>query len=142
LTEAGAWTEADPRLSAEAEAELLKAMLIAAIERGDLADVRRMLDAGAPLDGGDSETSPLGQACWRGRVAIVRELLDRGAPREFANGGSALGATRHGAGHCNHPEGGPTMATVEEIDQRPYEEIEALLGADPGSASPVAEAGA
>jgi ankyrin repeat protein len=136
LTAAGAATAEDPPLDAEAEAALTRAMLIAAVERGDLTDVRRLLDAGAPLDGSDSETSPLGQACWRGRVAIVAELLGRGAPTQFANGGSAVGATRHGAGHCNDPEGGPTMATAEEIDQRPYQEILALLGADTVAVAP------
>jgi ankyrin repeat protein len=98
------------------------------VERGSLEDVSRLLDAGARVNGNpDSEDTPLGQACWRGRVAIVAELLGRGARTVFADGGSAPGAARHGAAHCNDPEGGPTMATQEEIDQAPYREIAALL---------------
>jgi ankyrin repeat protein len=128
LATAGAGAAEDPPIGAGTEERLRDDMLVSAIERGNLADVRRMLDAGASVDGNPArDENPLGQACWRGRVEIVSELLARGAKLEFADGGSALGATRHGAGHCNHPEGGPTMATAEEIDQAPYRAIEALL---------------
>jgi ankyrin repeat protein len=136
LADAGAEPGDDPPLSPATETAVLDLMLIVAVQRGDLADVRRMLDAGARIDGDPAgERGPLSQACWRGRTEIVAELLARGAQREFADGGSALGATRHGSGHCHHPEGGPTMATAEEIDQGPYEAILALLGAEPGSHS-------
>lgn len=133
LVAAGAGTgEESPRTAAQ-ELSLLDAMVILAVQRGGLSDVRRLLDGGARRDGDpESEDTPLGQACWRGRVAIVAELLRRGAATEFPDGGSALGATRHGRSHCNDPEGGPTMATQEEIDPVPYAEIEALLGAGPG----------
>ncbi len=128
LAEAGAEDRGDPVFSHAEELALADEMVILAVQRGALEDVRRLLDGGARVDGDpEADDTPLGQACWRGRVAIVAELLERGARTEFADGGSALGATRHGAGHCNDPEGGPTMATAEEIDQRPYREIEELL---------------
>jgi ankyrin repeat protein len=128
LIEAGAVTKEEPPRDAESELALADEMVILAVQRGALDDVRRLLDGGARVDGDPSRgDTPLGQACWRGRVAIVAELLQRGAETEFVDGGSALAATRHGAEHCNDPEGGPTMATQEEIDQRPYREIEQLL---------------
>jgi ankyrin repeat protein len=127
LADAGADAGSDPRLDPAAELALIDAMLIVAVQRGALEDVRRLLDAGARVDGDPAGEDPLGQACWRGRTEVVAELLSRGARVEFADGGSALGAVRHGAGHCNDPEGGSTMATAEEIDQRPYRAIEELL---------------
>jgi ankyrin repeat protein len=134
LVDAGAGTAEEPPRSPLEELALLDAMVIFAVERGGLEDVRRLLDTGARLDGDPGlEDTPLRQACWRGRVEIVAELLRRGAGTEFPGGGSALGAARHGMSHCNHPEGGSTMATQEEIDQRPYREIEALLGAGSGA---------
>jgi ankyrin repeat protein len=106
----------------------LDALLIPAIEGGHLDTMRRLLDAGARVDGDpESDEIPLGHACWRRRVEMVRELVERGAALEFRNGGSAIGAARHGAQHCQHPEGGPTMATVEEIPQAPYDEIVRIL---------------
>lgn len=100
------------------------AMLVSAIPTGDLETVRRLLDAGARLDGDPAtDEVPLGQACWRGRAEIAYELIDRGASPVFPDGGSALGATLHGSRHCQHPEGGPSMATVEEIPSAPYAEI-------------------
>lgn len=103
-------------------------MLILAVQRGDLGAVRDLLDAGARADGNpDSEDDPLGQACWRGWAAIVDELLARGAATEFRGGGCAIGAALHGSRHCQDPEGGPTMATVGEIDPVPYAEIVRML---------------
>jgi ankyrin repeat protein len=133
LADAGAGAGEEPPRSAGEELALLDAMVIFAVERGGLEDVRRLLEAGARLDGDpELEDTPLRQACWRGRVAIVAELLNRGAATEFPGGGSALGATRHGRSHCNDPEGGATMATQEEIDRSPYDQIEALLAGTSG----------
>jgi ankyrin repeat protein len=99
-----------------------------AVHSGDLEVARRLLDAGAPLDSGPSaEGPPLGQAAWRGHPAVVRELVERGAKIAFEDGGSALGATLHGSRNCQHPEGGPTMQTVQEIPQQPYAEIVGML---------------
>jgi hypothetical protein len=90
--------------------------------------VRRLLDAGARVDGDpDSDDVPLGQACWRGRVQMTRELVSRGAALTFRDGGSAMGAALHGSRHCNDPEGGPTMQIVDEIPKEPYAEIVRLL---------------
>jgi Ankyrin repeats (many copies) len=103
-------------------------MLILAVQGGHLETMRRLLDAGARVDGDpESEDDPLGQACWRGRVEIVRELVKRGAALSFRNGGSAIGATLHGSRHCQNPEGGPSMALVEEIPTEPYAEIVRIL---------------
>jgi hypothetical protein len=90
--------------------------------------MRRLLDAGARLDGDpDGEAVPLGQACWRGRVQAVRELVERGAALEFHDGRGAIGAALHGSRHCHDPEGGPTMRTVDEVPKAPYAEIVQIL---------------
>jgi ankyrin repeat protein len=119
-------TDAD---RAGGDASAFDAMLDIAICQGDLSVTRRLLDAGAELDAGPhNDGPPLGQACWRGQPAIVQEFVERGARLTWADG-SAVGATRHGAGHCHHPEGGPTMQTIEEIDQAPYDETLRILSA-------------
>ncbi|MGB0092663.1 MAG: hypothetical protein WBP81_09035, partial [Solirubrobacteraceae bacterium] len=90
--------------------------------------VRELLGAGARVDGNpDGDENPLGQACWRGQVAIAEALLTRGASTEFRDGGCAIGAALHGSRHCQDPEGGPTMATVTEINPEPYSEIVRML---------------
>jgi ankyrin repeat protein len=105
----------------------LDAMLDTAVQGGDLEAVRALLDAGAALDGtGEEFGVPLGQACWRGRVAIVRELVARGAALSWTDG-SGIGAALHGSRHCQQPEGGPTMQTIDEIDTEPYAEIIRML---------------
>jgi hypothetical protein len=103
---------------------------VSAVEGGHLDTMRRLLDAGARVDGDpESGEVPLGHACWRGRVEMTRELVARGAALEFRDGGSAAGAAEHGSRNCQHPEGGPTMATVEEIPTEPYAEILRILRA-------------
>ena len=98
------------------------------IEGGHLEAMRRLLDAGARIDGDpDSEEIPLGHACWRGRVQMTRELVERGAALTFRDGGSAIGAALHGSRHCHEPEGGPSMRTVDEIPKEPYAEIVRML---------------
>jgi ankyrin repeat protein len=111
---------------------LLDEMLSLAIQRGNLDAVRRLLDAGARIDGDpdlddESLEVPLGQACWRGRVEIARELVERGAVLTFRDGGSAIGAALHGSRHCHQPEGGPTMRPLDEIPQAPYAELVRML---------------
>lgn len=113
---------------AAAAPELLDEMMILAVQRGDLAAVRELLAAGARVDGNpNSEENPLGQACWRGQIPIARELLAHGAATDFDDGGCAIGAALHGSRHCQDPEGGPTMATVTEINPEPYAEIVRML---------------
>ena len=106
----------------------LDEMVMRSIQGGHLDAMRRLLDAGARVDGDpDSEEVPLGHACWRGRVQMTRELVERGAALGFRDGGSAIGAALHGSRHCHDPEGGPTMQTVDEIPKEPYAEIVRML---------------
>jgi ankyrin repeat protein len=106
----------------------LDEMLMLAVQGGHLTAFRRLLDAGARVDGDpDSDEIPLGHACWRGRVQMTRELVERGAALSFRDGGSAVGAALHGSRHCHDPEGGPSMRIAEEISPRPYAEIVRLL---------------
>jgi ankyrin repeat protein len=107
---------------------ILDEMLMAAVQGGHLEAMRRLLDAGARVDGDpDSEEIPLGHACWRGRVQMTRELIARGAAVTFRDGGSAMGAALHGSRHCQDPEGGPSMQIVDEIPKEPYAEIVRML---------------
>ncbi len=118
----------EPRLAHAPDVRVLDAMLLGAVEGGFDDTAVRLLDAGARVDGDPAgEEIPLGHACWRRRVGLVRELVSRGAALTFRNGGSAIGAALHGSRHCQHPEGGPTMATIQEIPQAPYAEIVRLL---------------
>jgi ankyrin repeat protein len=127
---------ADDQDLPQASATLLDEMVILAVQGGHLETMRLLLDVGARIDGDpNGEDVPLGQACWRGRSQMVRELLERGAALSFRNGGSAIGAALHGSRHCNDPEGGPTMATIDEIPQEPYEEIVRYL-VDAGASVP------
>jgi ankyrin repeat protein len=121
---------------AEAAQPVLDEMLSYAIQCGHHDAMRRLLDAGARVDGDpDAQDIPLGHACWRGREAMVSELLARGAALDFRDGGSALGATLHGARNCHEPEGGPAMRIRDEIPVAPYAAIaRALLAA--GAAVP------
>ncbi len=121
-------TESPTPATATASPELLDEMAILAVQRGDADAVTTLLSGGARVDGDpDREESPLGQACWRGQVPITGELLARGATTEFRDGGCAIGAALHGSRHCQDPEGGPTMATVAEIDPEPYAAIVRML---------------
>ncbi len=107
---------------------MLDEMLDGAVEGGHLDTMRRLLDAGARVDGDPAGTQiPLRQACWRRRVEMTRELVERGASLLFPDGGSAIGAALHGSRHCHHPEGGPSMGTIDEIPKEPYAEIVRLL---------------
>ncbi len=107
---------------------LLDEMLMLSIQGGHLEEMRRLLDAGARIDGDpDGGEIPLRDACWRGRVEMARELIERGAALSFRDGGSAIGAALHGSRHCHEPEGGPTMQTVDEIPKEPYAEIVGIL---------------
>ncbi len=106
----------------------LDEMVMGSIEGGHIDAMRRLLDAGARIDGDpDGEEVPLGHACWRGRVQMTRELVGRGAALTFRDGGSAMGATLHGSRHCSEPEGGPSMRIVDEIPKEPYAEIVRIL---------------
>jgi ankyrin repeat protein len=106
----------------------LDEMVILAIQGGHAEAMRRLLDAGAQVDGEPGRWEvPLREACWRGRVELARELIDRGAALAFDDGASAIGAALHGAQNCYEPEGGPSMRIVDEIPKEPYAEIVRLL---------------
>lgn len=112
----------------EVAVAMLDEMVMGSVEGGHPEAMRRLLDAGARIDGDpDSEEIPLGHACWRGRVQMARELVQRGAALTFRDGGSALGAALHGSRHCQEPEGGPSMQTIDEIPREPYAEIVRML---------------
>jgi hypothetical protein len=103
-------------------------MLDSTVLGGDLAAARRLLDAGACLNGRpEDEYPPLAQAAWRGQAELVAELVARSARLTWGDSGSALGAALHGSRHCHDPEGGPTMRTVEEIPQERYARVVGLL---------------
>jgi len=111
-----------------AASSMLDEMVILSVAQGQLDLLRRLLDAGARIDGDpDRDEVPLREACWRGRLQITRELVRRGAALTFRDGGSAIGAALHGSRHCQRPEGGPTMQTIDEIPKEPYAEIVRFL---------------
>ena len=125
---AGRGGATDDRAPEAVSLSRLDEMLMGAVEGGHLDAMRRLLDAGARIDGNpESEEIPLGHACWRGRVQMARELVERGAALTFRDGGSAIGAALHGSRHCHDPEGGPSMRTVDEVPREPYAEIVRLL---------------
>jgi ankyrin repeat protein len=107
---------------------VLDEMVSMSVQGGHLEAMRRLLDAGARIDGDpDTGEIPLRDACWRGRAQMTRDLVGRGAALTFRNGGSAIGAALHGSRHCHHPEGGPSMQIVDEIPREPYAEIVRIL---------------
>jgi ankyrin repeat protein len=110
--------------SLELDERVLNDLLEWAVMEGDAASVRRLLAAGAPIDGlPDAQFPPLAQAAWRGRAEVARLLVDHGAALRWGDGGSAMGATLHGSVHCHHPEGGPSMKTVDEVTHGDYGEL-------------------
>jgi hypothetical protein len=73
------------------ELELRQAQppLVAAAEEDDVAEVRRLLDAGTPVNASNSilGTTALMAAAGRGHVEVVRLLLERGADVNARSGG-------------------------------------------------------
>jgi ankyrin repeat protein len=135
----GAWLAGDdgaaPPDGSLEQRRALDQMLEMAIDRGEQGTVGRLLDAGAAAAGplveeGEEapEFTPLGVAAWRGYADVAAELVKHGAPTEFPGGGSAIGAALHGSRHCQDPQGGPTMGTIDEVDLRRYRAtVRALL---------------
>jgi hypothetical protein len=105
----------------------LEEMLDMAAHAGDVRATRRLIDAGAPVDGDPAaDRTPLAQACWRGHPDVVRELIGRGAALVWGEG-SAIGAALHGSRHCHDPQGGPTMRTIDEVSREPYADVVRIL---------------
>jgi ankyrin repeat protein len=109
-------------------------VLCRAAQRGDVAAIRRLLNAGVDPNatGGSDGTPPLHWACWRGQADAARVLVEHGASLTQANryGGTAVGTTIHGSVNCQDVEGGPSMKLPEEITHGDYPGIvEFLIGA-------------
>lgn len=106
-------------------------VLCRAAQRGDVAAIRRLLNAGVDPNsiGGSDGTPPLHWACWRGQADAARVLVECGASLTQANryGGTALGTTIHGSCNCQDVEGGPTMKLPEEITHGDYPGIVEFL---------------
>lgn len=107
-------------------------LLCAAVERGDLAALRAMLDAGVSIDArpvNPHAFTPLHHACWRGLGDAARLLVERGADIHWVNGygGAALGTTIHGSANCFDRHGGPGMKLAEEAVDGDYVAILELL---------------
>jgi hypothetical protein len=97
-----------------------------AAHTGDLAAVRRLLAAGAAVDG-TADLRPMGQAAWRGHRDVVRELVVHGAQLSWEDSRTAIGAALHGSMHCHDPQGGPTMRTTEEVTHGDYRGVLQVL---------------
>jgi ankyrin repeat protein len=104
------------------------ALLAWAAHSGDIVAVRRLLAAGAAVNGAEgTDRPPLAQAAWRGHDGVVKVLVAHGAKLLWADGGSAVGVTLHGARNCHHAEAGSTMQTEEEITHGDYGEVLRIL---------------
>jgi ankyrin repeat protein len=97
-----------------------------AAQSGDLAAVRRLLAAGAAVDG-TPDLRPMGQAAWRGHRDVVRELVTHGAQLSWEDDHTAIGTALHGSMHCHDPQGGPTMRTTEEVTHGDYRGVLQVL---------------
>jgi ankyrin repeat protein len=106
-------------------------VLCRAAQRGDVAAIRRLLNAGADPNatGGSDGTPPLHWACWRGQADAARVLVEHGASLTQTNryGGTAMGTTIHGSVNCQDVEGGPSMRLPEEITHGDYPGIVEFL---------------
>jgi ankyrin repeat protein len=100
-----------------------------AAHTGDLAAVRRLLAAGAAVDG-TPDLRPISQAAWRGHRDVVRELVRHGAQLSWEDNHTAIGTALHGSMHCHDPQGGPTMRTTEDVTHGDYRGVlQALVDA-------------
>jgi hypothetical protein len=100
-------------------AESLARDLVEAASRGDVVEVRRLLDVGVAPTVRPSEFmhGPLHFAACRADLDIVRELLDRGCPADApdAMGTTALGLVVHQLGERPSPGETRRLETVVEL---------------------------
>jgi ankyrin repeat protein len=102
--------------------------LCRAARRGDVAEVKRLLAAGADVDA-RTDNPPLHSAGYAGQLEVARLLLDHGASLTIVNdyGGTPLGATLYGSLDCCDPLGGPGTLLPEEIPGAHAAIVELLL---------------
>jgi ankyrin repeat protein len=84
--------------------------LVDAAQANNSAAVKRMLEAGWPLDGrGQHGATALHWAAFHGNAVMVRELIAGGAPLEMKDAqydGTPLGWAKHGSGNSWHRQTG------------------------------------
>ncbi len=116
----------------ETDAEQVRALpLLAAVKSGDIAEVERLIAAGAavnerlPLVGSpDDDYTPLAIAAREGHADLVRALLDAGAdPRRAI--GLFRGTALHEAGYFGHTEVIKAMTDRRERAQTRASELDA-----------------
>ncbi len=103
----------------------LERQLVEALDRGDSAEARRAIQAGADVNASFAgEGSPLILASWRGNLELVRLLIDRGADANLVESGRSSGRR-------------VPRTALNAAAERGYADVVRLLvsrGADPGLA--------
>jgi hypothetical protein len=100
-------------------------LLVRAARRGDLAEIERLIAAGADVNAA-LDLPPLHAACYAGQLAAARVIFEHGArdlTKQNAYGGTPLGTCIYGSLDCNDEEGGPSTLLPEEIPARDYAEL-------------------
>ena len=98
----------------------LDGMLMLTVEGGHLPAMRRLLDAGARVDGDpDSEEIPLGHACWSRRVDMTRELVGRGIALAFRDGSTRSAPRCTATGTATTPRAAPRCAPSTRSPRSP-----------------------
>jgi hypothetical protein len=93
--------------------------LVDAVQNKEIASVRRLLEAGWPVDArGQHGATALHWAAFHGNAELTRDLLQRGAPldvvdRDFK--GTPLDWAIHGSVHGWHPDRGDYAGTAEAL---------------------------
>lgn len=105
-------------------------LLMAAVKRDDLAEVRRLVTAGHAIDerspksgGTDEDCTPLGMAARMGNTRIVRALLELGADASLPNGPMKATAA-HEAAYFGHASVLRVLAP-QRCDEPPVLDIDA-----------------
>lgn len=111
-------------------------LLVRAARRGDVAEIAKLLDAGANVNAAVA-VPPLHSACYAGQEAAAHLLVQRGASLTQRNafGGTPLGTCIYGSADCFDEQGGPGARPPDEVPARDYAELTAWL-IERGSALP------